>query len=491
MASTAASLRAPKENARRKKGFQFCFLAVTALCGFQVQFQALPQITIFSDNRRRLRTSSRKGPIKYNSHQSYFHSSNYNTTSKYQNRYRKVDETTDPNELSLQELETLFHKRRRNELNRVLSLSNMMVWEVMDDSWEGYLSNFPVYRVPAVSNSRKSEEFHLDLERLAVDGSENDGKSKINYFYFPHQDDLCRAAKIFVEYNRQQVNATTTELLPPVKHILFVGFSRDFGAFSVPTKGAYWNEDFDNTTRYWEHCHGGSGEDLIQEYLDHRDTLAVITTQSHELQTQKGHSIPLGLQHPDHARAILTHLQREFKEQQRDLHTAVAPDEDIDVPSSGSRSKRLMVNSKPWPWRQSTLKNIEHNFQVRNTYDPGSGYQKYLEEMADSQFVLSPIGWGIDCYRNYEALYLGSIPIMETNSRTDNLFDIYQDLPVAWIDDLNHVTPEWLNDEYDRILRNYKSYNWGKLTKHYWVEYAKAFGGTTENIAESEAAVLL
>lgn len=478
MSSTVAVLL-PKENARRKNRFQLCFLAVTALYGFQVQFHALPgfRIRLPSDNNgRRLRASSRNVPIK-NDNQQKSARSTYNV-SKYQNHYRMVDETTDPNEVTLQELDTLFHKRRRNELSRaLLSVSNMMVWDVMDDSWEGYLSNFPVYRVPAVrNNSRKSQDFRLDLERL-VDGSENGGNDKVNYFYFPHQDDLCRAAKIFVEYNR---NATTTALLPPVKHVLFVGFSRDFGAFSVPVKGAYWNEEFNNTTRYWESCLGDDGEDLIQEYLDHGDTLAVITTQSHDLHTQKGHSIPLGLQHPDHARAILAHFQRELKEQERDVHTATAPDEEIAVPWLGSRAKRLMVNSKPWPWRHLTLKNIERAFKVHNTYDPGNRYQKYLEEMADSRFVLSPVGWGIDCYRNYEALYLGSIPVMETNNRTDKLFEVYQGLPVAWIDDLNHVTPEWLDDEYTRILHNYKSYNWSKLTKQYWVEYAKAFGSTSE-----------
>lgn len=39
--------------------------------------------------------------------------------------------------------------------------------------------------------------------------------------------------------------------------------------------------------------------------------------------------------------------------------------------------------------------------------------EQYLQEIAEHQFVLSPPGNGLDCYRNYEAAYMGTTPILE------------------------------------------------------------------------------
>ncbi len=38
--------------------------------------------------------------------------------------------------------------------------------------------------------------------------------------------------------------------------------------------------------------------------------------------------------------------------------------------------------------------------------------EQFLAEVAEHKFVLSPFGNGLDCYRNYECMYLGSIPIL-------------------------------------------------------------------------------
>lgn len=72
---------------------------------------------------------------------------------------------------------------------------------------------------------------------------------------------------------------------------------------------------------------------------------------------------------------------------------------------------------------------------------------------------------------------MGTIPVIETLDRKDGWFRTFDRLPVAWIDRYENLTPQWLEDEYERILRNEQSdgrghyyYQWDKLTKHYWTD---------------------
>jgi len=56
--------------------------------------------------------------------------------------------------------------------------------------------------------------------------------------------------------------------------------------------------------------------------------------------------------------------------------------------------------------------------------------REYRRELANSKFVLSPAGNGIDCHRTWEAMYLGAIPIVR---QADWPF-MHQELPVFVIE---------------------------------------------------------
>lgn len=79
-------------------------------------------------------------------------------------------------------------------------------------------------------------------------------------------------------------------------------------------------------------------------------------------------------------------------------------------------------------------------------------------------FVPSPYGNGLDCHRTWEALILGSIPIVKT-SPIDSLYD---DLPVLIIKDWSEVTKQLL----ESTLADFKDkkYNYDKLTLKYWID---------------------
>uniref|UniRef100_A0AC35FHL1 Exostosin GT47 domain-containing protein n=1 Tax=Panagrolaimus sp. PS1159 TaxID=55785 RepID=A0AC35FHL1_9BILA len=67
-----------------------------------------------------------------------------------------------------------------------------------------------------------------------------------------------------------------------------------------------------------------------------------------------------------------------------------------------------------------------------------STWKEYLENIKNSQFVLSPPGNGIDCIRTWEAIIFGSIPIVKRSY----LMPLYDRLPVMVVKDWHEVTEE-------------------------------------------------
>ncbi|MBA3752153.1 hypothetical protein H0X06_05190, partial [Candidatus Dependentiae bacterium] len=77
-------------------------------------------------------------------------------------------------------------------------------------------------------------------------------------------------------------------------------------------------------------------------------------------------------------------------------------------------------------------------------------------------FVLSPPGLAPDCYRNWEALLVGSIPVVKT-SQLDPLF---KNLPVLIIENWEDLNEDSLNASYENIIS--KKYNISALYMEYW-----------------------
>ena len=71
-------------------------------------------------------------------------------------------------------------------------------------------------------------------------------------------------------------------------------------------------------------------------------------------------------------------------------------------------------------------------------------YKEYWEEASKYLFIASPRGNGIDCHRTWEALLMGSIPIVEKHF----MYDAYPHLPIMQVDDwsefvdMNYPSPK-------------------------------------------------
>lgn len=89
-------------------------------------------------------------------------------------------------------------------------------------------------------------------------------------------------------------------------------------------------------------------------------------------------------------------------------------------------------------------------------------FEDYIIEMSNYKFTASPRGAGIDCYRTWEALLVGSIPIVLSSS----LDPLYEDLPVLIIQDWNQLNKNFLKKKYLEITK--KKYSLRKLYIDYW-----------------------
>lgn len=108
---------------------------------------------------------------------------------------------------------------------------------------------------------------------------------------------------------------------------------------------------------------------------------------------------------------------------------------------------------------QEIFYNLNHSYVLKET---GRRYDLYLGDMLDSVYTISPPGNGFDCHRAWEAMSVGSIPVMMTTP-IDSLFN---DLPVLIINDWKMVTKEFLEKRRKEILS--KEYNYEKLYMNYW-----------------------
>ena len=77
-------------------------------------------------------------------------------------------------------------------------------------------------------------------------------------------------------------------------------------------------------------------------------------------------------------------------------------------------------------------------------------------------FTISPTGRGIDCHRTWEAIALGTIPVVDRSA----LSPLFATLPVIEVDDWNTVTADFLNMRAVAMLQ--RDYDFAPLFLRYW-----------------------
>ncbi len=200
-------------------------------------------------------------------------------------------------------------------------------------------------------------------------------------------------------------------------------------------------------------------------YLDDEKIIARFSVHPPKSQHKKFFPLPLGIA-----------IDRENYENKEELNAYFS-----ELRETSPKSKLLYLNFPSFQNNdrkkaKSILKKKGFPFSKR------APFKEYLKEMASHKFALSPRGHGPDCYRTWEALLVGTIPIVRrcqfdkvllrsheneryTGSQLDRL---YEDLPVLVIDDWEEITEEFLNKKYEEITS--KSYDIRKLYAEYWLD---------------------
>lgn len=95
----------------------------------------------------------------------------------------------------------------------------------------------------------------------------------------------------------------------------------------------------------------------------------------------------------------------------------------------------------------------------------GQDYENYLDAMISHDFVLSPEGNGPDTHRTWEALYLGTIPILKKHILHQGWKN---ELPIVWVNEWSEITESFLIEQKNRISS--ERYRWDALRVSYWKE---------------------
>jgi len=114
----------------------------------------------------------------------------------------------------------------------------------------------------------------------------------------------------------------------------------------------------------------------------------------------------------------------------------------------------------------SPHKGIRHSLSniLRNKFEfsKGTNFYDYMKQLKTYKFCVSPPGRGIDTHRAWEALMMGTIPIMISTTQ-DHLFE---KLPVIIITKWEDITKEFLLEKYEELIQ--KSYDFDILYTMYW-----------------------
>lgn len=124
--------------------------------------------------------------------------------------------------------------------------------------------------------------------------------------------------------------------------------------------------------------------------------------------------------------------------------------------------------------------NLSNHFNRKNVYkalydntmitpSPRCCYADYIYELKKFLFIASPRGNGIDCHRTWEALYCGSIPLVDRH----HMYDTYKNLPIIQVDSWHAVTYDTLKPYVMKYKNKEVFTNVDMLKLTYWLDVIK------------------
>lgn len=121
------------------------------------------------------------------------------------------------------------------------------------------------------------------------------------------------------------------------------------------------------------------------------------------------------------------------------------------------------ANFTDWCERSEIIKIAkEEPYILWKRYDGEDSHEKYRADLCNSNFVISPPGNGIDCYRTWESIYSGAIPIVIRNP----MYEQWNSLPIIMLDSWKDLQIDIIQQKYDDLKARGGNYDMADLD--YW-----------------------
>jgi hypothetical protein len=123
-------------------------------------------------------------------------------------------------------------------------------------------------------------------------------------------------------------------------------------------------------------------------------------------------------------------------------------------------------NISTYPMERSYIYNLlkdECYITTEHGYN-GVGFDGYLNNIYNHKYVICPRGNGLDTHRLWEALYMGTFPIVKKD--INNSF--YSDMPILFVNDWTEITLDLLIEMCSVLEYRKDTFDKSKLTFGYW-----------------------
>lgn len=198
---------------------------------------------------------------------------------------------------------------------------------------------------------------------------------------------------------------------------------------------------------------------LLQQLIEDPNLVMLVVNQHHNTSHPKVLTWPRG---------IPLHWSFTEKIMWDAMHGIVGQSAYGDTGPPQPRDKLLFSGASSWGPRPAILECIGEKIHPDDMLNIGRlSRVDYYKAMGRARFGLALPGLGYDCFRLWELMLLGTIPVIERGIGFDRTL---WRLPALIVDDFADITPELLRQAYVEAVYRAGDFEYFRLKQSYWID---------------------